>query len=1799
MSGDSENPGEQQSLGSWHPAHMPQSGNAIGIINQPTEDVPAESPASDPPIIPSPRASQRTSPLPDYPEEVGSSPKPSGVKPLGHPEDSPPLNSPLFENGVGTSWDEKSTDDSGLGSLIPHDEATAKEQGTGVVNGLSFVNRTTSTAFVPDPQISAGEQLDHANLASAQTLDQDSSLQLGGGVLPKVGTLDRTNTFPVVPPLHHAQETERKPHGQSQVESIIQKDEEAGDWAQKSFHAGAPQQTDLADGAEGNFFEDSLDYGEDMILGHPIGAESGNRLFFPADDEEARFEEGLPLVPSDASPAQIGNATDSENAPAWLGDSLESPSSPYIASDHDFFGQDADSPEEAPFFKPKPLDRKTTSQVLGSLSYPPHNATHENPASQGDRLPLAHVSGGSIIASSSTVVSQTVAENSQSAEDLPRGTTEKIDEDLAAMWQAALDDDDLLDDSEAPEPGPANDHQGSPLPVLPPVHGADGRMLGFEDPRLAHSYNAGAASDRYSPAPNPRNLAPSYHSNQATFAGQQPQKPQAYNLSYSSSMPTGFGQAVAQPLPQSNAFAPSRPSMPKPVQSFADKSKGGYTSPYDLPIDASRPKKRTNLQQTKGVLSVRTSSQPPPPPRSSSMYATSPSSDGPLPPVPPVPGSGSSLPPPRPPSSNIKDKPSVGSFFEELPVTKSRPPSSVGRYAPAAVPQITNRLPPRPELPRQMSVPPQPNPNPTNAASSYQLVPPEQHSPYANVPQQESTNTVPSPLDSRYSPAPGLQSHVPPLRNRYAASPGTGSRPPSSLQAVPFQPRTSSPLAQKHTAPQEQHRQSLLPNDLPVRSHSPQAGVTSQKYAAADQLPALSQVEEHLGPSAGRNIPGVSAEEFLPDPHPTQKSLYPHSHLDNVALRSSPSTSGTSTFGTSTFTPESEQSLTSPDLRSQFPIHLQTQPRDSTDRAPPLEPPRRSQTQSPGAARPKPDAVNRMKDAYQRPVSASGRLSPIRAEPSISSSYAPSSRIANGSSNDLNYIRPTDGREHDPLERWKGAPILKFGFGGAIVTSFPKHIPRYAAGHGFPMIKCNPGEVKVQMSNIGTLDEDVARFPGPLKSKGKKKEVVEWLQRKVDSLETNQGIIKPSSLLPDPVRKHEEKILLWKVMKVFVENDGTIAGNSKAEQAVRAILCPDVAESGGQDPSSAATGGLSSGISKHDGSQPIPRPTDPSALESVRKLLLQGEREKAVWHAVDQRMWAHAMVLASSLDKSVWKQVLHEFTRLEVKTHGENTESLAAIYEVFAGNWDESVDQLVPPSARAGLQLVSKAASAGPTRNALDGLDRWRETLALILSNRTQDDENALVALSHLLAGYSRIEAAHLCLVFAQSTGIFGGTEDAQASVALLGADHQQQPFDYGRDLDSVLLTEVYEFVRSVLAPSASLSVSPHLQSYKLYHATVLAEHGYRSEAQQYCDAILATLKSTTKPSPYYHTLLFNALDDLMERLQQAPRDASSWMSKPMDKVSGSMWKKLNNFIVGDESDTASVASGKGDQDAGPFARVTADTPSISRIGSTADLYGAFGSQAAPPPPAATAFGSRYAPSNQYAPAGQLTPRSSLEQQGRPSEEHQRPGQSSMLRPSQPQHPYPSNQSRYTASPAPQPDFSNQQQKPRYQPSPRISPKLDSDLPTPPSQPEYMPIAPPDDPSASLYPQEPYQPSAPLDPQAPQSPAPDLDAPSSFSYQSPASTYHHSESAYEPPSSYAPYNPEGHDNQNPADQRSPKKKKSFMDDDDNDDFAARAAAILRNGRAQNDREADDAFRKAAEADGMIISYFTHLPFIRC
>jgi hypothetical protein len=85
-----------------------------------------------------------------------------------------------------------------------------------------------------------------------------------------------------------------------------------------------------------------------------------------------------------------------------------------------------------------------------------------------------------------------------------------------------------------------------------------------------------------------------------------------------------------------------------------------------------------------------------------------------------------------------------------------------------------------------------------------------------------------------------------------------------------------------------------------------------------------------------------------------------------------------------------------------------------------------------------------------------------------------------------------------------------------------------------------------------------------------------------------------------------------------------------------------------------------------------------STLGKISDLLIRGERKQAYQYALDEKLWAHAMVIASSLDKDAWKEAVTEFVRTELGSAPSSQSSasvgsptgrepLRVAYSFFAG----------------------------------------------------------------------------------------------------------------------------------------------------------------------------------------------------------------------------------------------------------------------------------------------------------------------------------------------------------------------------------------------------------------------------------------------------------------------------------------------------------------------------------------------------
>ncbi|KAI0192160.1 Sec23-binding domain of Sec16-domain-containing protein [Astrocystis sublimbata] len=1448
------------------------------------------------------------------------------------------------------------------------------------------------------------------------------------GFMPET---ERTNSFPVVPQAQSPLAEQYSHHPPtSQAEEILQE-----------LETESPQVETTASGLQDAGLleaERAIAHREDD--GHPQNAMGGEMVGAEEEASDARYEEGLPLIPQHHLPNAAAEVKNMGADPVDFFSQDET-----ADAGDDFFAQIHDDPGTSPAGpQDYSLQRKSTTMVIGqNTGLAPSDLT----ADVHPGTPAQNPTSAKIATGTDDIDAKWAAAFGDDDDDdggfLLDTTTESKELDPADIFGS--DDEGFLEDEEVPTPAAAPPSQTQPAHPNP-----NGR------------YTPGAVQPQSHTSPNPYRPA--------SIAQQQP-------LYASGIAPpaTGFGSP------------PPRPDIPK-AQSFAAKSKGGYQSPYDLPMEVVKPpKRRTSVQP---LPRGNVASPAPPsnlPPRNASMYAQPPPSGG----------SVSSLSPPSSSHSNqqsslgaLKPAPQLksksSSFFEDLPVaSRPRPSSRQAIHPSPTLPDLHGQPKPPPQVP-SLSTPLMPPPAASPTTQSH-LSPTRDPILQADAP---SRSQPPSTVGSRYSPAgqsPGANGMVPATTStsRYSPAPPNSRSSSGSYSAVPppilpHQPRTSSPLA-------------------------------------------------HFEPVNGDGVPLLR----------TGSSQYDHQVEEEQMLESSPNMAAKG-LGISMEPkyPPARVGHTPPPLG----IHPSN----------PLSPPKRSLSNyTPQPVPPHPSSRE------------TGFVPPLR-------SQTHSHRPARGMSQTLNLVLPTDGRELDPLQRWRGAPCIAWGVGGLLATSFPQNIPRYGITSNIPQITRSPGEVKLQhFKDVQPLEDRLSKFPGPLKGKSRKKEVSAWLTAGIDGLEKRLPSVSFQTHVAHEDKREIERVLLWKILRVLVDNDGVLEGNTTVEKAVRDVISPGL-ETDRPEFSSAVSASVDlTGMTTATGMQIDA--SDPTVAESIRRHLLLGDREKAVWAAADKRLWGHAILIASSSPNAeLYRQVAQEFIKKEVNHAGQGHESLASLYSVLSGNFDEAVDELVPAHARAGLQLMSTSASA-TSQDVLAGLDKWRETLGLILSNRRQGDGQALRSLGNLLSEYGRAEAAHICFIFAKQFAIFGGMDDPLSNFVLVGADHRRQIDQFAKETEALQLSEVYEFGLSLASGS------------NLQHAIVLAEHGCRDKAIQYCEAIWSAITSQTKKSPYFNPVLESAVDDIMTRLKQAAGDeSSSWITKPkMDQVSSNMWSRFSKFVAGPDDGTDNAGG----------------TPTVSRSPSVSnfEVYGTSPSMPANMAPSAYtpnaghSLGSPYEPTA-YTPAS----RSSMERT--------------------------SGELRRTSH-----DFA----------------RRGSDVPSASTNP-YAPVS-----MSSLSPKNPYQPTSPLNasPYMPisqnQSLAPMAKQPSDVGYpgyqppsgdrdsggagiapdtiphdQAPASdldfnsansAYQPSYGSYEPPSmgSFEPHTAQAdtsiHGYEAPSYQPSSfeppsyeagpidddgfenrPKLKSFMDDDD--DRTLSNSKLQEKSKSEKDRENEEMFRKVAEEE---------------
>ena len=294
------------------------------------------------------------------------------------------------------------------------------------------------------------------------------------------------------------------------------------------------------------------------------------------------------------------------------------------------------------------------------------------------------------------------------------------------------------------------------------------------------------------------------------------------------------------------------------------------------------------------------------------------------------------------------------------------------------------------------------------------------------------------------------------------------------------------------------------------------------------------------------------------------------------------------------------------------------------------------------------------------------------------------------------------------------APVVTFGFGGRMVVVFPNSARSgYGMDNGLYGAQLDsspstPSTVHIRkLADIIPVAESTT-FPGPIYMDGgkanapkKRKESIAWLEQRIAELEQETTFTSGSRQDPEKARLVETRLILIRLVKAMVENDGKLTGtcvspfppfvmhraeadcavlcSPKLDETVRSILVPEFAaasEATDAEFPLASELGFVTPVTPHGTGSDAPvamYSVSSSNLDKISSFLLRGERRTAVKYALDHKMWAHAFVISSCVDTDCYKDVVSEFLRSELApapngpSDLDGREGLRVAYSMFAG----------------------------------------------------------------------------------------------------------------------------------------------------------------------------------------------------------------------------------------------------------------------------------------------------------------------------------------------------------------------------------------------------------------------------------------------------------------------------------------------------------------------------------------------------
>ncbi|KAH8250511.1 hypothetical protein KR038_008561 [Drosophila bunnanda] len=239
--------------------------------------------------------------------------------------------------------------------------------------------------------------------------------------------------------------------------------------------------------------------------------------------------------------------------------------------------------------------------------------------------------------------------------------------------------------------------------------------------------------------------------------------------------------------------------------------------------------------------------------------------------------------------------------------------------------------------------------------------------------------------------------------------------------------------------------------------------------------------------------------------------------------------------------------------------------------------------------------------------------------------------------------------------------------------------------------------------------------------------------------------------------------------------------------------------------------------------------SEQAATDKFRSYVLRGNVEEALQWATDNGLWTHAFFLALYEDRYALTDVAQKFLNRAIKAN----DPLQTLYQMKSCRTPACVSQL---------------------RDEQWG--DWRSHLSILVTNKSRQpeyDRSSVVALGDTLFQRGDIYAAHFCYLVAQEE--FGRYDSSATELTtltanvprliLLGASHYK-PFNEFASNEAIIMTEIYEYARSLFDPKFSIA---HFQHYKFLLATRILDYGQHFRCTNYLEQIARHIE--LKPESY------------------------------------------------------------------------------------------------------------------------------------------------------------------------------------------------------------------------------------------------------------------------------------------------------------------------------------------------------------